>query len=188
MTALFRSFSFHSGMQDLRATSGLDCITRESDGNMIQAATTVAATVPDLWKVILSFISGGLAGAVLNYFTSTHRQRVELVLKITDRYLDRYDEIGQVKSILRDSSQLASTVSQDAVRRLGDWFELIAVLYQMGYLSKRFLKKLGLLVDLREVHELITARKNEPNSPIREAWSWWPHFDALVHTRAVRRM
>ena len=131
----------------------------------------------------IAFLSGGLAGAVFDYFVSRRREQVGLALKIMDKYLAEFGEIGECKTILADSTKLAPVANQNKVRRIGDWFELISILYQSDYLSKTFLDKVGLLAELRKFHELVTQRKNEPQSPLNDAWLAWPHLDAVIRSK-----
>jgi hypothetical protein len=141
----------------------------------------MVSTELEILKAVVTFVSGGLAGAVLTYFVSRHRQQVEFVIKITDRYLDEFSEIASCKDILLEPSKLKDASNLNRVRKLGDWFEMIAVFYDSEYLSKGLLEKVGLLVELRKFHELVTQRKNEAQSPVNDAWLWCPTI------RSIRR-
>jgi hypothetical protein len=123
---------------------------------------------------------GGLAGAVLTYFVSKNRQQVEFVIRVSDKYLDNFEELGTVKADLAGPLAAAAPVFLNRIRKTGDWFELIAIYYECGYLSKSLLARTGLLAELRKFHELVTQRKNEIGSPLNDAWLWWPHLDKLI--------
>lgn len=138
------------------------------------------STEIEVLKIAVAFLSGGLAGAVLNYLVSRRRQQVEFVIKVCDKYLDDFDEIAVCKAILADSSQLRDLGQLNRVRRLGDWFELIAIYHASNYLSKQLLEKVGLFSELRKFHELVGQRKNDPESPLNDAWLWWVYLDKLV--------
>jgi len=140
----------------------------------------MTSTEVEIIKITAAFLSGGLAGAVLNFLVSRHRQQVDFVIKITDRYLDEFAELAACKSILSSSSTLQDMTNLNRIRKLGDWFELIAIFHSSQYLSKNLLNKVGLLGEFRKFHELVTQRKNETYSPLNDAWLWWPTFDALI--------
>lgn len=137
-------------------------------------------TETEILKIVVAFLSGGLAGAVLNYLVSHHRQQVEFVIKVCEKFLDEFSEIGACKTILANSTNLNDSVQFNRMRRLGDWFELIAIYYDSNYLSKPLLEKIGLFNELRKFHELVSQRKNDQNSPLNDAWLWWPKLDYLI--------
>lgn len=136
----------------------------------------------ELLKVIAAFFFGGLAGAVFTFFVSRQRNRVDFVIKVSEKFLENYDEIGKAKGILESDGPLAAdkTSELNLVRKTGDWFELIAIYNDSGYLSKNLLDKTGLLEELRKFHKLVTRHKNGMGSPFNDAWLWWPHFHKLI--------
>src|SRR3954469_21396244 len=91
-------------------------------------------------KLGVTFISGGLAGALVNFFTSRRRQRVEMGLKFAERYFADFDSIAEGKDLLGNAARLSEVGNQNKVRKLGDWFELIAILSNSKYISDKFLK------------------------------------------------
>lgn len=131
-------------------------------------------------RIVVAFLSGGLAGALLNFFVSRRREQVEFVIKVCERYLDDFSEVAACKAILADPDQLSDREQLNRVRKTGDWFELIAIYYANGYLSKRLLSQVGLLGELRKFHELVGQRKNEVSSPLNDAWLWWTNLDREV--------
>lgn len=154
--------------------------TAPADGHVGHKGKVMSDAEFEAIKLAIIFLSGGLAGALLNVLVSRRRQQVEFVIKITDRYLDEFAEIAACKSILSSSSALQDTINLNRIRKLGDWFELIAIFHNSRYLSKHLLTKVGLLGEFRKFHELVTQRKNETQSPLNDAWLWWPTFDALI--------
>ena len=134
----------------------------------------------EILKLVAAFCFGGLAGSLVTFFTSRHRQRVEFVIKVSEKYLDNFNDFGACKKHLAGPLATTDVDKLNQIRKLGDWLELISIYYDSGYLSKRLLDKTGLLDQLRKFHELVTQRKNEANSPLNDAWLWWPHFDKLI--------
>jgi hypothetical protein len=134
----------------------------------------------ELLKLGLAFISGGLAGAIFTYFANRQRQRVETGIKLAERYLAEYDEIGACKSLLSDAIKSKELPNQNRIRRMGDLYELVAILCDAKYASSKFVSECGLTQEMRRFHDLVTARKNEPQSPYNDAWLWWPHLEQFV--------
>jgi len=123
-------------------------------------------------KVACCVLFWRFSGAVFTYYVSKHRQQIEFVIRVSNKYLDNFDEIGMVKAFLACPLAADDHAALNRIRKTGDWFELIAIYNESHYLSKSLLAKTGLLADLRKFHELVTQRKNEPRSPLNDAWLW----------------
>ncbi len=112
----------------------------------------------------VSFISGGLAGAVVNSLVGQIWQRRALALKLVDRYFDTYSELAAIKTLLANPSLLSDAAQRNRVRAIGDWFEIAASLYNRGKVDRALLDDLGLdteIIDFRTKAEQSRACDDE---------------------------
>ena len=57
-------------------------------------------------KVLVSFLSGGLAGALFTHYFTLSRQRTEFAFKLLEHFFTKYQEIGKVKGFLQQTQLL----------------------------------------------------------------------------------
>lgn len=89
--------------------------------------------------VIVSFISGGLSGAVLNAFLTRRRQQTESTLKIIDGYFARYDDFADCKQLLQTKPFVDTPANQNRILKLGDWFTTVACMSQQKMIDRKML-------------------------------------------------
>jgi hypothetical protein len=75
---------------------------------------------------IVTFISGGLAGAILNALLTRRRQKVDATLKILDGYFDRFDDMAVCYRLLNENPFQDTPDNLNNVKKVGDWFETVA--------------------------------------------------------------
>ena len=139
---------------------------------------------PEQWfGFVVTFVSGGLAGAIVTQVVTAFRQRRELALKTFDKYLVEFGPLANCKRYLAEGSYQNNESHFNEIRRLGDWFEVTAILCRRRYIHLPFIRELGLVEQLRKYHELITDEKNKPGSLLNDAWLWWPTFDQLIRRK-----
>jgi len=124
---------------------------------------------------IISLISGGLAGAVVNYFITWQKQRIDSSLRIIDYYFSIYSEIGQTKRILQTPSTLTATEEQIRVRKVGDWFELVASLCKKKLVDTHVLAQVALFSEMSVFRTLVEGTFNQSDA-LLDAHKWWPEL------------
>jgi len=87
-----------------------------------QAAQQLASYIP----LVVTLISGGLAGAIVTLFFTRRRQRIDCTLKVIDTYFDLYHEIGDCRQLLEAVPFPDTPANRNRVRKLGDWFSIVA--------------------------------------------------------------
>ena len=117
----------------------LSLVAQASNTTLSQMSTT------DLIKTILTFMTGGLAGAALTWFTTRARHRVDNAIKVIDYFFSSYNQIANVKAILlATKSSNPNDIDENLVRKFGDWFNLVAILYENKSIERGFVKNAGL--------------------------------------------
>jgi hypothetical protein len=132
----------------------------------------------DYVPFVVSLISGGLAGAVVNLVVTRRRQRIEMALKLIDYFFSIYSEVGAVKGLLQSPSSLKTPTELNRVTKVGDWFNLVATLWEKNAADKDILKKAVITKEMERFHELVQNIKNSA-SELNEAWGWWPEMHRL---------
>jgi hypothetical protein len=132
---------------------------------------SVAAT--EYIPVLVSFISGGLAGAVVNAFVTRRWQKTQVALSIIERFFSSYDDIARAKSILRDPTSTKAVDNQNTVRKVGDWFELVSSLWKHSSLNRDLIKEVAIPKEIDLFRDLVTNSKSFTDVFL-EAKSWWP--------------
>jgi hypothetical protein len=127
----------------------------------------------ELIRTSLSFISGSLVGGVLSHWLSIHRQRTDLSVKLMESFLNQYTAIAEAKGLLGSEGEEATSIltpsEQNTVRKAGDWFELVAVLYLGGATRRKLLQSFGLVAEMRQFFKHATRHPQFKNSG--EAWT-----------------
>lgn len=77
--------------------------------------------------IVVSLISGGLAGAIANIAFSKSKDKRDIALRIIDYYFTIYTDIGITKGILASPGSLSDVKHLTTVRKVGDWFHLARV-------------------------------------------------------------
>lgn len=111
------------------------------------------------YTILVSFLSGGAAGAVINVFFTRRFQKRELTLKIIDGFFVRYTEIAAVKGLLAPGA-LSNPAQKNQVRAIGDWFDHVARLFNGCMLDKKLFKGCG--ID-KEIIEFRTRAQRSGN-------------------------
>ena len=134
-------------------------------------ATKIVATS------IITFISGGLAGAFLTNMFAASRQRTDVALSLIK---DTFLKWSQIRNICEKVLNRRSLNSQelDELEMVGDWFELIAAAYQ-GKIAQRTLFD---SVDIREGavrFAAIVTSAVETKFLQHDFMAGWPHLKRL---------
>ena len=106
-----------------------------------------------LWVQIASIILGGVVGTGIGVWVTrralTWQVRAEMTVKIMDDYFNNYDSRNRVKSLLEPNNFPKGRSAEDIrernkIRKVGDWYELVAILYEDKFINRRIFNKLGL--------------------------------------------
>jgi hypothetical protein len=127
---------------------------------------------------IISVVSGGLAGAILTWFVTQRRRKVEIAIDLVEYCFSIYDEIANVKALLRGPS-LNDPQQQNQVRKVGDWFELVATLCDKRAVDKTLLEEVVVLNEMNMFHNLVRTYMSK-GSELNDAWRWWPNLNKLA--------
>jgi hypothetical protein len=127
----------------------------------------------DYLPVVVSLISGGLAGALVNAFITDRRQRTQIALSVLERFFTSYEDIADAKRILQAPQLMALPDNQNVVRKVGDWFELVASLWKRGSLDRGLMREVAIPKEMDLFRDLVTGSKST-TSAFAEAKNWWP--------------
>ena len=109
-----------------------------------------------LAHIIISMISGGLAGGILSVYFANRRAKIDLSMHIVREYLNKTGEILKVDSILGDSNNYKfyestnsdkSSSQYDNYLKIIDtanWYEVVAYLYRKSRLYKKMIDDMRL--------------------------------------------
>ncbi len=89
--------------------------------------------------LIVTFISGGLAGAILNALLTRRRMQVDATLKILDAFFDRYDDIAVCYRLLNENPFPDTPDNRNYVKKIGDWFETVANMADAELIDRKML-------------------------------------------------
>lgn len=133
----------------------------------------------DAVQALVSLVSGGLAGAAVNAFVTTRKQKLDVTLSVVKDFFDVYEDIGKVKGLfaLPDvKAGLDDLNNRQLVRRVGDWFHYVASLAKEGTVDKTLLGKVGVVKETEAFSETVQAAKGKCPDYLGDAWSWWPNL------------
>src|SRR5918911_3352163 len=125
---------------------------------------------------IVSIVSGGLAGAVVNYLVTRRRQRVEVGLKVIDFYFANYNDIAKTKYILQNPTLLADGNEKNQVLKIGNWFELVASLCTGKAVDTHLLAQTPLFLDMSVFRSLVKGTFNQSRELLDAETQWWPEL------------
>jgi hypothetical protein len=109
-----------------------------------------------LVQIVLGLISGGIGGTILTLFFSGRRTRAERTLKIMDTYLANYDLHNHVRYLFRNPDKFQKgdldklKRERNKVRKVGNWFEIFAVLYKRKIIDRKIVNDLELDIEIQE--------------------------------------
>lgn len=128
--------------------------------------------------IVVSLISGGLAGAIANIAFSKSKDKRDIAFRIIDYYFTIYTDIGITKGILASPGSLSDVKHLTTVRKVGDWFHLVASLLnkKKNAPQEDLLRTFGVIDELKRFRENILVAKNRERE-LHDAWGWWPETE-----------
>ena len=136
----------------------------------------------DALQLVVPAITGGLAGGIVTALIARSRQRQELTLHLLDHFFSIYLDLGEAKGLLKQPSQ-RDPDDLNKVRRIGDWLNLVAILYRQKAVDADLLKRAVLLRELENFHELVTVAKTQDAQHFGDVWNWWPDLHAIEYQK-----
>ena len=106
-------------------------------------------TEAELIRIVVSFLTGGLAGAALTAVVNALRQKTELAFKVLEQYFARLQPISDAIGVLETPGSLKDPPSHNKVTSIGDWYEMVATLYQNRVINRKLLDKVGIVGQMR---------------------------------------
>jgi len=131
----------------------------------------------DALQALVSLVGGGLAGAAVNAFVTTRKQRIDVTLSIVKDFFGFYEDIGKVKGIFASpdiKATLDDHYNRQLVRRVGDWFHYVANLVNEGTAEQSLLAKVGVAKQTEAFSEAVRNAMIKCPDYLGDAWSWWP--------------
>jgi hypothetical protein len=129
-------------------------------------------------QATVSLVTGGLAGAAVNAFITSRRQRLDITLSVIKDFFALYSDIGVVKGIFmaQDLDQtLRNPLNLNPLRRIGDWYNYVASLGKEGQVDVSLLSKVGVAKEMESFRDAITSAK--ARSPaLDDVWAWWQNL------------
>ncbi|MGQ0657625.1 MAG: hypothetical protein ACT4NU_05945 [Chromatiales bacterium] len=131
-------------------------------------------------QALISLVTGGVAGAAVNAWVTTRKQRLEVTLSVIRDFFSIYDDVGKVKGILAEtdvSKALGDTGNLLLVRRTGDWFHYVASLLSTKVVDRDLLEKVAIVTELDRFREAVLTAKTRAPQHLENAWHWWPNIE-----------
>jgi hypothetical protein len=127
---------------------------------------------------VVSLISGGMAGAIVNLFVTRRRQRIDAALKLLDYFFSIYGELAEVKGILQSPPTLSNPKELNRVRKIGDWFNLVASLCEKKLVDTQLLGRVGLFSEM-DIFSSLVQGTHVSSDTLHKSKDWWPHLYGL---------
>jgi hypothetical protein len=125
---------------------------------------------------LITFIAGGLAGAIFNSFFTRHRQKVDVSLKVIDEYIKTYYyKHRDVNELLDKSTNTVYTWTlneETLVTEVGDWFNLISMFCNTNNTKTKLIKRIGLRTIILDFYKAVKNPKlqNQLGGDIDNKW------------------
>lgn len=120
-------------------------------------------------KGLVTFLSGGLAGAFITHYFTVSRQRTEFAFKLLEHFFAKHQEIGDVKGFLQEPHSLEDMENFNRVIAIGDWYDTVALLCRRRVANSRLLHKVGVIKEMGEFRKLAERADGKLKEPL-EAW------------------
>jgi len=132
----------------------------------------------ELYKWLGALAAGAIAGFLTHWF-SRRRQRTDVALKVVDSFMAMYSEIGAAMGILHQQHANLDASQENTVRKAGDWFELVAALYESNVVDRHFLEQVGLPDQMKRFRDLARSAQAQKPTFLADALGDWNHLAAL---------
>ena len=114
----------------------------------------------DFLATLITFGSGGMAGALITAYATNIRNRRELALKLADRYIAAmFEKVRIAREAMESPTRMADHTQWNSVVAVANWYELVASCYLNGSADGRILTELGLIQKATDFYQLMRNAK-----------------------------
>ena len=132
------------------------------------------------FNIIVSILSGGIAGGVIQWiFTRSHR-RDQVALDIFKDFLHIYFDIGEALDILKDGQKINEETNKNKVRKVADWMNLVALLCLENSVKKKILEQCGVQITMKRFHKFIDQSETKFGA-FHNPWTSWRHLNSFCN-------
>lgn len=134
----------------------------------------------------MAWVTGGLAGAALTALVNRRRARIEGSLKVIEQYFSRFKDLEFVYNLLGNSNSFVSQANPNAednlnrVRVLGDWLDIVAMLYVKGHINRAILDDAELTKLIRDFRAYLKDY-GPPLNTFLEGWWYGKLLEGYPH-------
>ena len=130
-------------------------------------------------------LTGGLAGAILTALVTRRRARMEGSLRLLDQYVSRFTDLETVFNLLGDRTSFSDenpnrVKNANRVRFVGDWMEIVAMLYVRKHVDRSILSECGLIALIRDFRAYLLDY-GKPASQFIEGWHYIRALEGYPH-------
>ena len=122
----------------------------------------------------MAWVTGGLAGAALTALVNRRRARIEGSLKVIEQYFSRFKDLEIVYKLLGNSNSFITHPDAEEnlnrVRALGDWLDIVAMLYVKEHVDRAILNDAELTKLIRDFRAYLKDYGSPLDSLLK---SWW---------------
>jgi|HubBroStandDraft_4_1064222.scaffolds.fasta_scaffold59247_4 hypothetical protein len=130
-------------------------------------------------RTVLDTLLGGGAAAIVTVYVSNRQEKTKISLNIINDYLQKYDEMAVVRHLLENPSELAGATEINRVKSLGNWYEIVAALYNSRKAERGILEQIG--IKKRAQSFYTAAMKASMNGrSLQQAVSGWIELKQLT--------
>ncbi len=95
--------------------------------------------------LLITVLSGGLAGALVNLFATRQQRQTETSLKLIEAFFSKYHQLGDVLGLLEDPTCLNDRQRMNQIREMGDWLDTVALFCKKKYANEEILREVGII-------------------------------------------
>ncbi|NNG23192.1 hypothetical protein [Telluria aromaticivorans] len=131
----------------------------------------------DLPGFLVSLVTGGVAGAAVNAFVTSRKQKMEVTLSVAKDFFSLYGEIGLALGALQMQPDELTPQQLSNIRKIGDYFHYVANLKANNYINP-VLDNIGIMNSIQRFSQNLTVAMTR-HQELQSAWSWWPGLKGL---------
>lgn len=128
--------------------------------------------------LIVGFFGGSLVGAVLTLLVTKRWRRVEIAIDLIKTCISMKIEFATVNGLLRTNPTL-DAVEQNQVRKVGDWLDLAANLWDQHHAHRSLLQDSVVFTEMANFRNFVNAYKARADE-LADAGRWWPNLYKLT--------
>lgn len=128
-----------------------------------------------LWDGLVGAIGGGAVSSVITIVSERRSKRTEVALDILEKFMSQYEALATVLGLLDAPQSLADPENMNRVRKMGDWYEIVAAVCLENRAELPLLRRLTIPTLMNQF--LVRARTAAPSNPnLRTAVDSWTNL------------